>query len=190
VPHGFAKPAFGGANHGFFCSRVQSRTMSRGLKRIYGGGDFHFVTCSCHEPRPFLRFAHRRDIVLQILEEVRQKYRFIIAGYVVMPEHFHLLIGEPDSCTPSSIMRALKQRVARRLLPELRSNGSREFAMKLWEPRFHDFNVYSKQKHVEKLRYIHRNPVRRGLVDKPEDWEWSSYRFYSKGISGPVKLNE
>jgi hypothetical protein len=55
-------------------------------------------------------------------------------------------------------------------------------------PRFRDFNVYSKQKHVEKLRYIHRNPVRRGLVEKPEDWEWSSYRFYLKGIARPVKL--
>jgi REP element-mobilizing transposase RayT len=110
--------------------------MSRGLKRIYGGGEFHFITCSCYERRPFLRFAHRRDIFLRILEEVRQRYRFIIAGYVVMPEHVHLLMGEPDYCTPSSVMRALKQRVARKLLPELRSRGSREFSAKLWEPAF------------------------------------------------------
>ena len=164
--------------------------MARGLKRIYGGGEFHFITCSCRDRRPFLRSAHRRDVVLQMLEEVRKKYLFSVAGYVVMPEHFHLLIGEPKHCTPSSVMRALKQRAARKLLRDMRTNGNHECAATFWQPRFHDFNVYSREKYIEKLRYIHRNPVRRGLVEKPEDWEWSSYRFYAKGIKGPVKLNE
>src|SRR5215831_803630 len=61
---------------------VQSSTVAKGLQRIYGDGEFHFITCSCHDRRPFLRFAHRREIFLQILEEVRQRYRFIIAGHV------------------------------------------------------------------------------------------------------------
>jgi len=57
-----------------------------------------------------------------------------------------------------------------------------------WQPRYHDFNVYSRKKHVQKLRYIHRNPVKRGLVSRPEDWKWSSYRFYANGEDGPVKV--
>jgi len=107
-----------------------------------------------------------------------------------MPEHVHLLFGEPEHRTPSSVMRTLKQRTSRRLLRELRSRGSNECAATFWQPRFHDFNVYSREKHIQKLRYMHRNPVNRGLVEKPEDWEWSSYRFYAKGIKGTVTLNE
>ncbi|HEV2324643.1 MAG TPA: hypothetical protein VGS10_11895 [Terracidiphilus sp.] len=50
------------------------------------------------------------------------------------------------------------------------------------------FNVWSEGKRVEKLRYIHRNPVRRGLADKPEDWPWSSFRHYATGERGPVEI--
>jgi REP-associated tyrosine transposase len=59
-----------------------------------------------------------------------------------------------------------------------------------WQPRYHDFNVYSQKKHIEKLRYIHRNPVKRGLVTSPELWRWSSYRFYRYGEIGSVKIGE
>ena len=69
--------------------------MPKGLRRIYGGGDFHFVTCSCYRRHPLLKSARRRDIFLEILEQVRKKFRFIVSGYVVMPEHFHLLMSEP-----------------------------------------------------------------------------------------------
>ena len=56
--------------------------------------------------------------------------------------------------------------------------------------RFYDFNVWTEKKRVEKLRYLHRNPVERGLVAGPEDWRWSSYRFYLLGESGAVRVNE
>ncbi len=52
----------------------------------------------------------------------------------------------------------------------------------------YDFNVSTPEKFVEKLRYIHRNPVRRGLVAKPEDWPWSSYRHYQTGTRGAVEI--
>jgi putative transposase len=57
-----------------------------------------------------------------------------------------------------------------------------------WQAHFYDFNVSTHEKFVEKLRYIHRNPVRRGLVAKPEDWEWSSFRHYQTGMSGTVEI--
>jgi len=171
--------------------------MPKGLRRIYGGGDFHFITCSCYQRRALLKSARRRDVFLKILEEVRKKYRFVVAGYVVMPEHYHLLVGEPKQATPSTVMQVLKQRVAHKLLSQRRRKNPNQPSLfnddaraKFWQSRFYDFNVWSKKKHIEKLRYMHRNPVKRGLVCRPEDWQWSSFRFYSEGRAGLVKVNE
>jgi hypothetical protein len=57
-----------------------------------------------------------------------------------------------------------------------------------WQARYYDFNVYTAKKRIEKLRYIHRNPVKRDLVEKPEDWEWSSFRHYATGEEGAVEI--
>ena len=104
-----------------------------------------------------------------------QRYRFVVVGYVVMPEHFHLLISEPQEVTPSVVMQALKLGFARRVLAGMRSDAP----LHVWQRRFYDFNVWTERKRIEKLRYMHRNPVKRGLVDKPESWKWSSFRFYA-----------
>jgi putative transposase len=71
--------------------------MPKGLRRIHGGGDWHFITCSCYRRRQFFRPIRRRDFFLKVLEQLRIKDDFIVAGYVVMPEHIHLLISEPKS---------------------------------------------------------------------------------------------
>src|ERR1700677_1312466 len=90
--------------------------MPKGLKRYYGHDYLHFLTCSCYHRQPWLATAHRRDLFLQILEEVRQSYGFVVVGYVAMPNHIHLLISEPERGTQSTVMRVLKQRYARRVL--------------------------------------------------------------------------
>ena len=59
-----------------------------------------------------------------------------------------------------------------------------------WMPRFYDFNVWTEKKRIEKLRYIHRNPVARGLVASLEQWPWTSFRWYSAGEIGPLKIND
>jgi REP element-mobilizing transposase RayT len=74
---------------------------------------FHYITCSCYQRKPFLGSASPRDLFLKIFEEVRQKYEFQVVGYVVMPEHIHLLIGEPDDRSVAVAMQVLKQRVSR-----------------------------------------------------------------------------
>ena len=86
--------------------------MPSGLRRFYGSGDLHFITCSCHQRRPWLDTTERRDLFLNILEEVRKEHRFVILGYVVMPEHFHLLMSEPQIGNPSTAMQSAKQRYA------------------------------------------------------------------------------
>jgi REP element-mobilizing transposase RayT len=89
-------------------------------------------------------------------EQTRLWYGFYVTGYVVMPEHVHLLMSEPERAKLSVALQMLKQNVAR-------SSRSPEGGL-LWQPRYYDFNVWSEDKRVEKLRYIHRNPVARGLV--------------------------
>jgi putative transposase len=124
--------------------------------------------------------AATRDIFEQTLERVRKWYGFYIAGYVVMQEHVHLLIAEPERAKLSLTLQMLKQSVAHKLR-EI-EGGS------LWQPRYYDFNVWSEAKRIEKLRYIHRNPVRRGLVSSPEQWAWSSFRHYLSGAEGVVEI--
>ena len=60
----------------------------------------------------------------------------------------------------------------------------------VWQARFYDFNVWTERKRVEKLRYLHRNPVKRGLVSEPQQWSWSSFRHYMYGEVGPVRVND
>jgi putative transposase len=90
------------------------------LQRYYGPGYLHFITTSCYRRRPLLDSRRSRDLFLQVLERVRRRYHVVVIGYVVMPEHVHLLLGEPERGNASVIMQAVKQGFARRLL---RSNS-------------------------------------------------------------------
>src|ERR1700731_2996805 len=94
--------------------------MPTGLRRYYDAGDLHFITCSCYHREPWLDSDERRDLFLNILEEVRKEHRFVVLGYVVMPEHFHLLMSEPQVGTPSTAMQSVKQRFAQRVVPRRR----------------------------------------------------------------------
>lgn len=158
--------------------------MPAGLHRTYGAHHLHFITVSCYHRLPFLNAPESRDTILDILEQTRQRYRFVVVGYVVMPEHVHLLITEPAIGNPSTVLQVLKQRTAKALLHTLSVQPSH-----FWQERFYDFNVWTTKKRAEKLRYIHRNPVKRGLVDSPEQWRWSSYRHYLLEEPGPVQIN-
>jgi putative transposase len=172
--------------------------MPRGLHRYYGADHPHFITCSCYRRLPLLRSARSRDRILSVLEQTRDRYRFVVVGYVVMPEHIHLLLTEPEIGTPSTVMQVLKQRTARALLPKRKPCDPRQIKLfgevaeraPFWQTRFCDFNVRTEKKRVEKLSYMHRNPVERGLVAEPEEWRWSSYRFYASREPGLVRANE
>jgi putative transposase len=123
------------------------------LRRIYGLGHLHFITFSCYRRLRFLGAARRRDLFLHILEQVRRRYRFVVVGYVVMPEHVHLLVSEPERGNPGTVVQALKQRVARAVLRELRhSNVAEQGILRqeagteahVWQARFYDFVVYTR----------------------------------------------
>ena len=127
---------------------VSSIPVPLGLRRHYGGQDLHFITCSCYRRRPWLGTPARRTLFLNILEQARVAYGFTVIGYVVMPEHIHLLLSEPNEGDLSRVMQVLKQRLARRVLTSARRrkcasqtslwDGNVEH---FWQRRFYDFNV-------------------------------------------------
>lgn len=153
--------------------------MPSRLKRYHGLGHDHFVTFSCYQRLPYLNDDHSRTVFLETLEQLRRRHDFHVFGYVLMPEHVHLLLGEPRQSKLEDIFRALKTQTSKRL------KGERS---QFWQRRYYDFNVLTQAKLVEKLRYIHRNPVERGLVQKPEDWPWSSFRHWLNGEIAPVEI--
>ncbi|HTQ61928.1 MAG TPA: transposase [Candidatus Solibacter sp.] len=173
--------------------------MPRNLKRHYGKGDLHFITFSCYERRALLGTARARNLFVRVMGEVRERYGFLLVGYVLMPEHVHLLVSEPRKGTPSKIVQVLKQRVSRAMRGKKRRGSPGQLALKFpnelgalrrfWQKRFYDFNVWSEKKLKEKLEYMHANPVKRKLVEHPKDWPWSSWSFYAQGKSGLVKID-
>jgi putative transposase len=172
--------------------------MPAGLKRRYGQRHLHFITFSCYRRLPLLRSVASRNLFVNILGDVRDRYGFALVGYVVMPEHIHLLIGEPQKGTPSTVLQVLKQRVSRRLRQRkrahkgqfrLRFEEGEDSLPQFWQPRFYDFNVWSQKKKVEKLHYMHMNPMKRKLVAHPKDWPWSSFSFYATRSPGLLRID-
>ena len=96
-----------------------------------------------------------------------------------MPEHIHLLVNEPPQILLAQFLKAVKQVTSRKL------RGPRQ---KFWQDRYYDSNVLGEKGRSEVIRSIHRNPVARGLVTKPELWPWSSFRHYASGAKGRVEI--
>ena len=153
--------------------------MVVGLERLQQEGDLHFVTFSCFHQLGYLERAAARDLFEEALARMSYCYEFDVVGYVVMPEHIHLLLSEPAKGLLAVGLQALKLSVAKRA-------GQRPF----WQARYYDFNVFTAAKRFEKLHYMHMNPVKRGLVVNPEDWVWSSCRYYLAGEQGRVKIRQ
>jgi putative transposase len=153
--------------------------MPWGLTRFHHSGQNHFVTFCCYHRRRLLTTDENRRIFEPALERVRRSYRLYVYGYVVMPEPVHLLLGEPQRDTLADALKSLKQGVSRRLIGD-----TEHFCQK----RYYDFNIRTYPQFMEKLRYIHRNPVKPGLFDRPDDWQWSSFRHYATGGEGRVVI--
>ncbi|WP_353069413.1 transposase [Tunturibacter empetritectus] len=150
--------------------------MSLGLNRYHQTGDLHFITFSCFRKRNILGTYEARDRFVEIFEQTR-KYLFHINGYVVMPNHVHILVSEPKSAPLSLAIQILKQRFSRTRTEDY-----------VWETRYYDFNVRTEPKRIEKLRYIRRNPVTRGLVTEPGHWQWSSFNAHATNDAHPILI--
>src|SRR5579864_5971792 len=100
--------------------------MPWGLHRYHDTGALHFITWSCSGRKPLLDSSETRDLVLKVLEQMRNRYRFVVVGFVVMPEHVHLLMSEPLIGNVSSAISAVR---------------TGDFGQHFWMKRYYDFNV-------------------------------------------------
>jgi putative transposase len=164
--------------------------------RVYSPGELQFITTGTYRRVPVFRSPRFCQYFVQRLEKVRQKMNCLLIGWVLMPEHFHLLLKPQPAETTSLLVKELKEETAKRILKTLRENLQHPWCRKilahfrlpptvhdeshfrLWQRRFHRFNVFTEKKLQEKLNYMHNNPVKRGLACSAGDWPWSSWRFY------------
>ena len=151
--------------------------MPQGLVRIQQSRQSHFVTISCYRREARLADEGICRAFLDSLKCVRSTRGLRVDGYVRMPEHVHLLLSEPERGLLCGALQALKISLVRR------PGGGR-----LWQRRYYDRNVSHHAEFVEKLRYIHRNPLVRGLCAQPEEWPWSSFRHYLTAQPGVVEI--
>jgi putative transposase len=140
--------------------------MPRGLQRFHQSGQSHFLTFSCYRRRPNCSSPETCDLMEVCLENMRCRFAICIYGYVVMPEHVHLLINEPEQAKIADAMHFLELSFAKRL----RSRSGAVESGSFWQKRYYDRNVRDAQEFTVKLRYLHRNPVKRGLVKEAGDW--------------------
>ncbi len=162
----------------------------------------HYLTFSCFKRRPFLRSERACRWFLEGVKAAREKHPFDLWAYVLMPEHVHVVLRPHEEVKISSILKSLKLPVARRAgiwarqncpeflsrMADCRPNG--KVAYRFWQRGGgYDRNLRSDDDIHEKIHYVHGNPVRRGLVEHPEDWPWSSAKTYADGVDGPVGLD-
>jgi putative transposase len=164
--------------------------MPWGLTRFHHTGQTHFITFCCYHRRRLLITDESRRIFESALERTRNSYRLYVYGYVIMPEHVHLLLSEPKRETLADALKSLKQGVSRRLIgsPLKPKAGLSGPPVHFWQKRYYDLNIRDYAQFVEELRYIYRNPVKAGLCERLEDWPWSSFLHYATGAEGRVQI--
>jgi REP element-mobilizing transposase RayT len=231
--------------------------MPSRLRRFNDPGHIHYLTISCFRRLQFFRHDNVKLAFIEAMRRVREKLGVRWIGYVIMPEHVHVLVlplarGSEDAIPISTVLHDLKGYSGRWCKDALRdvwrecstlgttpldhwargeaacfrqdrrptqsptpggggapgrqssdleqavtSNQhvaalmkARNVGKPFWKPRGYDFNIVGEKKIPEKLDYLHRNPLRRGLVERPEDWRWSSYRYYECGDSSPIAMDD
>ena len=166
------------------------------LQHFYGQNHLHYLTASTYRRARIFDSERFKLKFVQTLDDLLTELGFKIIGYVLMPEHCHLLIWPGALGNPSQIMQKLSERTANFILRNLRRNRVFPWCQKMlkqfelpatvhhhahyrvWQKRGYDMNIWSEKKRIEKMNYMHNNPVKRGLVAQPGDWPWSSWRFY------------
>ena len=160
------------------------------------------MTFSCYRRRPFLGKDRTRDYFADAVNNARARLDFHVWAYVIMPEHVHLLIWpRREVYSVSAILQAVKQSVSRKALGWLRAEspgglrwlatGRSDRPYQFWqEGGGYDRNIRNSKALIHMINYIHNNPVRRGLVQRPEDWPWSSARDWADMEPGPIPIDK
>jgi REP element-mobilizing transposase RayT len=143
-------------------------------------------------------------VLVESLAYCRERKGLSVFAYVIMPTHFHAIVGADSQSELTPIMRDLKRHTAWKLVETLKAMGwelplrafrkaaeidGRGNEHKVWQEEFHPVALQSEQIFNQKLSYLHENPVRKGLVRKAEDWWYSSARAWLDGEEGPLKVD-
>ena len=160
-----------------------------------------FVTTSCIKWKRLIQFSNSYDTIVKSLIFVNQKYDAVVLGYVIMPNHIHIILYFKHQNRLSSYMRDFKKYTSTRIrqnldqykrnaiLESIRSDKKNR-AFQVWHDRFDDVYL-ADPRHLEiKLEYIHTNPLQEhwGLTDQPEKYPFSSAQFYETGIQNSLKV--
>ena len=171
-------------------------------KRYDEPGHAHYLTFACFHNQSFLRSPRTCAWLVEAINEARRKTPFDLWAWVFMPDHVHLLLRPRGDIAVSEILSAIKVPVSKRavgwvrreapqFLPRMRDlqpNG--KTFHRFWQRGGgHDPNIWTPGELREKIGYIHNNPVRRGLVAAPADWEWSSYAAWARGADEPLSVD-
>jgi len=165
-------------------------------------GQAHYLTFTCFRNQAFLSKDRTRHWFIESLEKARSKHDFDLWGWVIMPEHVHLMILPKTESSISKILASIKIPVSRLACSWLKKNSpnslsqitdkqpSGNYIYRFWQRGGgYDRNISSVQELYEKLNYMHKNPVRRGLVEHPGDWHWSSFRAYENNVEDPIGID-
>ena len=161
----------------------------------------HFLTFSCYNHLWLFKSPELYREFLRSLDNARNKHHFLVLGYVLMPNHVHLMLWLPDGITISNVLRAIKQPFSNRALkllekqfPEIHAKVKitvdGKSIRRFWQAGGgFDRNISDPDQIRNTIEYMHGNPVRRGLVDKPTDWRWSSVHCWEDGSDMPLKID-
>jgi putative transposase len=146
----------------------------------------HFVTFSCYRRQRILDDDQAKQIVMHFLAAQLKNQNGICMGFVIMPDHVHAMIRFQDSGMLSVFINQWKRRSSMQLKQlykeKLTNYGTKiDLEKPMWQPKYYDFNIFSEAKAREKLTYMHLNPVKSGLIDRPENWRFGSARYYLMG---------
>jgi putative transposase len=158
--------------------------MPKFREAVYGKGHLHLIACTCYQKQPKLAEEKHRDVFVRLLEELRVKFRFAVVGYVVMPDHFRLLMREPEIDTAANAVEMLQARYRRRYNSSARSDEQ------VWENRFSDTHIVGADAIAATLAAMHAEPVKAGLVSSSEEWKWSSALAYAGLPEGVVTVEQ
>ena len=159
-----------------------------------------FVTFSCYQRRKLLKSGLELSIVSSHINRLREKLGFRIHGFVLMPEHVHLVVTPPKDSKLGVEIGRMKARSAMEILSHWRSMEHyipERSARKIhnagqpvfWHRRCYDHNCRSIETVREKIQYCHNNPVKRELVKEPRDWKYSSYNWYLGERDVPILID-
>ncbi len=184
--------------------------MPSHLQRHDEAGHTHFWTLSCYRRLQFFHDDGMKQVAIEALRHLHGRLGICLIGYVIMPEHLHVLLyphapGDDRPIPIGRVLQIFKQTLGR--LGKHRLRAVWRVHRKLWsaplnrwangefdrqdimQPRGYDRNVYSRNELIEKLDYCHKNPITRGLVDRAADWRWSSYRYYKLKDGSVLSMN-